>query len=405
MTQGFTGKIFEILRDLFGKAKSRVKWNSKIGELFENTCGVLQGGTISPTLFNAYIEDMQIYFAGEPGVSIGGLNINHLLQADDLILISETSSGLQRLLDKLSKYCRRWHLLLNVIKTKIMIFDKKYLATQTVSNFTFNDKRIDECTKYKYLGVIFSNQGPRFEENNKYVKDKSTRAMIASKTMVHSAVGNTLPTMLLLKIFNQQIRPILEYAADIWYQNKPIETLERVQTQYIKSALHVRQSTLDLAVYGETGYFPLHMRHQDQLVKAWLRLLRMPDDQHLKAIYNELFELATKGHDNFAQKISVLLSKHNLNIAEIQNSAQEDLRQFELAFREKRYKQYIDNWHRELGSFPKHDIYREIKEDYRVEPYILYIRNKRHQQALARLRVSSHNLYIETGRHSRLLSS
>ena len=218
MTQGFTGKIFEILRDLFGKAKSRVKWNSKIGELFENICGVLQGGTISPTLFNAYIEDMQLYFAGEPGVSIGGLNINHLLQANDLILISETSSGLQRLLDKLSKYCRRWHLLLNVIKTKIMIFDNKYLATQTMSNFTFNDKRIDECTKHKYLGVIFSSQGPRFEENNTYVKDKSTRTIIASKTMVHSAVGNVLPTMLLLKIFNQQIRPILEYAADIWYQ-------------------------------------------------------------------------------------------------------------------------------------------------------------------------------------------
>ena len=135
ITQGFTGKIFEILRDLFGKAKSRVKWNSKIGELFENTCGVLQGGTISPTLFKAYIEDMQLYFAGVPEVSIGGLNINHLLQADDLILISETSSGLQRLLDKLSKYCRRWHLLLNVIKTKIIIFDKKIFGHSNSEQF------------------------------------------------------------------------------------------------------------------------------------------------------------------------------------------------------------------------------------------------------------------------------
>ena len=88
MTQGFTGKIFEILRALIGKAKSRIKWNSKIGELFENTCGVPQGGTISPMLFNAYIEDMQLYFAAEPGVTIGGLNIYHLLEADDLILIS-----------------------------------------------------------------------------------------------------------------------------------------------------------------------------------------------------------------------------------------------------------------------------------------------------------------------------
>ena len=251
MTQGFTGIIFEILRDLFGKAKSRVKWNSKIGELLENTCGVLQGGTISPTLFNAHIEDMKLYFAGEPGVSIGGLNINHLLQADDLILTSETSSGLQRLLDKLSKYCRRWHLLLNVIKN-IKIFDKTYLATQTVSNFTFNDKRIDECTKYKYLGVIFSNQGPRFEENNKHVKDKSTLVIIASKTMVYSAVGNALPTILLLKIFNQQIRPILEYAADIWYQNKPIDSWTRANTIHNKSAKAlVSEALLSARAYAQ----------------------------------------------------------------------------------------------------------------------------------------------------------
>ena len=51
MTQGFTGKIFTIMRNLFSKAKSMVKWNSEVGELFNNVCGVLQGGTISPTLF------------------------------------------------------------------------------------------------------------------------------------------------------------------------------------------------------------------------------------------------------------------------------------------------------------------------------------------------------------------
>ena len=107
MTQGFTGKIFTIIRNLFSKAKSMVKWNSKVGELFNNVCGVLQGGTISPTLFNAYVDDMQSFLNEEPNIKIGGQTINHLLQADDLILVSETSVGLRKLLDKLTKYCRR----------------------------------------------------------------------------------------------------------------------------------------------------------------------------------------------------------------------------------------------------------------------------------------------------------
>ena len=45
---------------------------------------------------------------------------------------------------------------------------------------------------------------------------------------VYSAVGNELPTQLSFKIFNQQIRPIMEYASGIWYQDSPIELLERV---------------------------------------------------------------------------------------------------------------------------------------------------------------------------------
>ena len=38
---------------------------------------------------------------------------------------------------------------------------------------------------------------------------------------------------------------------------------------------------------------------------------------------------------------------------------------------------------------------------YRIEPHLIYLNNKKHQRALTRLRVSSHKLNIELGRHSR----
>ena len=401
MTQGFTGKIFTIMRNLFSKAKSMVKWNSEVGELFNNVCGVLQGGTISPTLFNAYVDDMQSFFNEEPSIKIGGQTINHLLQADDLILVSETSVGLQKLLDKLTKYCRRWHLILNVQKTKTMIFNPKFRVTEAVKTFTFNGDSIEECAKYKYLGVIFSSQGHRFKENISHLKAKSIQAIITSKTSVHGAVGNELPTQLFFKIFNHQVRPILEYASEIWYQEKPIEDLERVQLKYLKNVLSVRQSTPDLAVYGETGQFPLHLRQQDQLVKYWLRIMSMPSDHVLKSIYDELIIFAEKGHNNFARKIIALLSQYGLDYSEVHGTLENDLKSFEQNFREKRYSHYLETWYQNQWNFPKLDIYRQMKSDFRVEPHILYVRNKKHQQALSRLRVSSHNLLIEQGRHSR----
>ena len=72
--------------------------------------------------------------------------------------------------------------------------------------------------------------------------------------------------------------------------------------------------------------------------------------------------------------------------------------------RELRYDQFICNWKMDLhqrDKLPKLDTYKIIKSDYRIEPHILYVRNKRYQRALTRLRVSSHKLNIEVGRDSR----
>ena len=120
---------------------------------------------------------------------------------------------------------------------------------------------------------------------------------------MYSNVGNELPTQLSFKIFNQQIRPIMEYASEIWWQDSPIELLERVQLKFFKNALRVRQSTPDLAVYGETGQFPLHLRQHDLLIKYWLRILSMHNECIIRRIYDELLTLAEQEYDNLPRKL------------------------------------------------------------------------------------------------------
>ena len=129
--------------------------------------------------------------------------------------------------------------------------------------------------------------------------------------------------------------------------------------------------------------------------------MSMPSDHVLKSIYDELIIFAEKGHNNFARKIIALLSQYGLDYSEVHGTFENDLKSFEQNFREKRYSHYVETWYQNQWNFPKLDIYRQIKSDFRVEPHILYVRNRKHQQALSRLRVSSHNLLIEQGRHSR----
>ena len=68
----YNGRFLKIMQDLFKKARSKVKCNMETGEMFDNICGVLQGGVISPSLFKLYIVDMCQYLGDSTGVTVGG---------------------------------------------------------------------------------------------------------------------------------------------------------------------------------------------------------------------------------------------------------------------------------------------------------------------------------------------
>ena len=88
-----------------------------------------------------------------------------------------------------------------------MIFNKKFQISDPTPTFTFNGEVIEECSEYKYLGVIFSTKGQRFKNNFTYLAEKSTRVVITTKTCVHSAVGNELPTSLHLRYLISKCAP------------------------------------------------------------------------------------------------------------------------------------------------------------------------------------------------------
>ena len=234
ISQGYNGKFLKLMQDLFKKARSKVKWNMETSEMFDNIYGVLQGGVISPSLFKLYIDDMCQYLGDSMGVTVGGTLINHLLFADDLGLMSETSIGLQRVIHKLEIYCHRWHMSLNIFKTKVIVFNEGSQMCRDVANFTFEGKYIEQVDSYKYLGLIISGSQNRFKKHFSYMKDKANRAIITTNIYIRQATRGELPIHLYLKVFDQQIRPILEYASEIWCQPQPIEELERTQLKFLK---------------------------------------------------------------------------------------------------------------------------------------------------------------------------
>ena len=86
-----------------------MKLNNKTTNYFKYEKGVQQGNLLSPILFNLYVNDIFETIVNQNPVSLDGThNFNALMYADDLIIFSTTTDGLQKSLDSLSDYCGKW---------------------------------------------------------------------------------------------------------------------------------------------------------------------------------------------------------------------------------------------------------------------------------------------------------
>ena len=138
------------------------------------------------------------------GVQLGNNFIPFLQFADDLVILCESANELQEQIDNLTKCCDANHLILDVKKTKTMIFHKGRLKTH---QFNTNGQEIKIVTSFKYLGFTFSNQ-LSFSEHLHRLNLKA-RARIG-------VLYNRLPLKevtleLALKVFDIYLLPIYRY--------------------------------------------------------------------------------------------------------------------------------------------------------------------------------------------------
>ena len=77
-----------------------------------------------------------------------------LLYADDTILISESATGMQRMLNVLMTIALDGNLVSIFDKTKVVIFEKRKCRRNVT--FTMNGEEIKQSYSYNYLGLLFN---------------------------------------------------------------------------------------------------------------------------------------------------------------------------------------------------------------------------------------------------------
>ena len=133
-----------------------VRWGDTCSVSFCVTNGVKQGGIISPMLFNLYMDDLSLTLnCSGIGGYIGTTLINHLCYADDLCLISLSSSGMQQLLNICKEYASEHKLLYNGSKSFALCFKQNALKVSSPS-FFLDQMKIPTVEQCRYLGITIS---------------------------------------------------------------------------------------------------------------------------------------------------------------------------------------------------------------------------------------------------------
>ena len=119
--------------------------------------GVRQGGVLSAYLFTYYIDNiLKCVFKEDVGCRIGINKFNILAYADDIVLMSPSAGGLRILLNVINDCINDHKLLINVIKTKVMVFKNKRKYVFNDLSFYLNGTILENVSSFKYLGYILN---------------------------------------------------------------------------------------------------------------------------------------------------------------------------------------------------------------------------------------------------------
>ena len=202
-----------------------------------------------------------------------------------------------------------------------------------------------------------------------------------------------------LQLFDAFVSSIINYGSVVWGFSKSKE-LERLHLKFCKSILGVKQTTCNVAVYGELGRYPLYINRYVIIIKYWLNLIHS-DNILLKYVYRTAVSDCENGKKNWIFNIKQILHEYGLFYA-WENAETINHTQFIANFKQRMIDCFLQKWYTDLQNTTllKY-FYKHIKQSFTIETYLNKLTTKTHRRNIAKIRLSSHNLRIETARYAR----
>jgi len=277
--KGVRGRLWRTIRSMYSKMRSRVRVNGAISEEFPIERGTAQGCTFSPLLFNIFVDGLleAVEDAGF-GLPLAGGRVGALMFADDFAGVEDSAARLQQLIDVTATYLQQWGLGANVAKSAVVVYGPgRSSAPRPAGGWTWAGTHIPEMDTYKYLGVQLHGNASW----TPHVSMVIAKGKTALAGYMRFLGARHLSKEVRLLVYKQYVRPVLEYASEIWTATETqSKQLEGIQLSAARAILGCFPGAASVAVLAELGLEQLAERRAKAQLRWYGKLRSMQPDRY-----------------------------------------------------------------------------------------------------------------------------
>jgi hypothetical protein len=406
--EGVKGKMWRVLRSIYETVESCVRVSGKCTDWFPVNTGVRQGCILSPLLYalfiNGLIKELKRLDIGVE-IEEGGEKLNSLLYADDIVLLAQNRQDLQKLMNAVTDYARKWRFELNPKKSEVVVFGMKRAPRNIV--WKLGEHVVKQVNQYKYLGMELT----RTLNWNSYIKrivSKAKRNMTQALGMGIS--GGFMTVRMACTVWKSLVRSVLEYGCEVW-GDKRRDDIEELQVEMGKRILRCGSRMSAEVVRGELGWERMRARRDEMRLRYWGRVIRMGEERIVRQIYRasrnrmerEEREIERGGRESrtptWCHYTRELLKKLKLE-KEWDTEEIPPEEEWNALVRERIAEREQIKWRSQCLSKSKLRTYVKLKKVLRTEPF-LRVYQRRGIPEIVKLRGGTNRLRIEKGRYKK----
>ena len=242
--RGYPQHLIGVLESIYKETKIVILIGDRITRSEYVNQGVRQGCSLSPTLYNIYMDDaIRRWKQQAPlGIKIAQESyLNTILYADDQVIIQSSEDDLQKSVFLLKNIGKEYNMKISTRKTKVMAFAGK---DPVRSKIVLDNRILEQVSHFTYLGCDVS-----------YEKDKEILRRVSRFQTVCGFINRTFRRRVRkdtqARLYDVMAVPLLLYGCESWVlRSAQLRKVEAAEMRFLRGMRgcslrdHIRSSDI-----------------------------------------------------------------------------------------------------------------------------------------------------------------